>query len=906
MSELEGARGAIPTGTVTFLFTDVEGSTRLWAADEEAMSRSLILHDAIVRDAIEANNGYVFTTAGDSFAAAFARPSDALRAATGAQHALTRAEWPGPTLRIRMGLHVGETEERGGDYFGSVVNTTARVEAAGHGGQILITEAVRSMSGSDAIDLGVHRLRDVSEPMQLYQLGAGSFAPLRTDAPRQSNLPVNPTRLIGRDDDVAAIRRLLANDRLVTLTAVGGAGKTRLAQEVGEYELGQRPGGVWFVDLTAVVNGTDIPGAIASELGLSLRVGDPVDQVIEYLADQAALVILDNCEHLIDDAADFAERFLTAGGRASILATSREMLDVDGERVYPVPPLASDGAESAAVTLFADRATAVDPAFVIDDSNVDVVAALCTRLDGIALAIELAAVQVTVMTPAELLAGLDDRFQLLSGGRRRRRQRALQATIDWSYDLLGELDQRVFRTLGVFVDGFDLDAVASVTGLAQREVTATVHSLVAKSLVVRVDRGDVSRFGMLETMKAYAEDRLAEAGETNEVARAHLVHFETQAMPYGRTPFSEIRLCYGLRHDASNLTAAFEFAAASDEWHRAAELLNGAFGAYELFGRALEGLSLAYRAVERVDAEDSELVDHLLAQCLVAVVDVDDFARGQAYAIRLAESALPWLRVIGLAFHGWAVSYSGPSRSAALFDRAQQELSRARIEVPGRNTEIAAAALATYRAGTRCVTFDYDGALGDAEDAIAIEERIGFHTALGSAPGAVTVASMCLVLLDRPREALELLARQDQDLLRAVQVANGDPIRVFAMLELGELESARDLVRRMAVRGLARRYAYEANDSVVLLAGLALAEGDDSTATQLVLASGTGSGWAVIVADNLAMRLEVTEERRRRIIDSIRTRDTSQNIQQAATALHRELERRGWISGVRATESSRH
>ena len=751
------------------------------------------------------------------------------------------------------------------------------------------------MSGSAAVDLGVHRLRDVTEPMQLYQIGDGSFPPLRTDAPWLSNLPARPTRLIGREEDVSAIRRLLANDRLVTLTAVGGAGKTRLAQEVGECELRHRSGGVWFVDLSAVVSGSELPEAIAGVLGLSLRVGDPVDQVIEYLEDQPALVILDNCEHLIDDAADFAERFLAVAGRASVLATSREMLDVDGERVYSVPPLASDGAHSAAVMLFGDRATAVDPAFVIDDSNVDAISALCTHLDGIALAIELAAIQVSVMTPAELLAGLDDRFQLLSGGRRRRRQRTLEATVGWSYDLLDHLDQRVFRTLGVFVDGFELESAAAVTGLSRPAATAAVHSLVAKSLVVRVDRGDISRFGMLETIKAYAEDRLSDAREATEAARAHFEHFARQAAAHGRTPFSEIRLCYALRHDLSNLTAAFEWAAANDEWTRATELLNGAFSTYELFGRALEGLSLVHRAVERVDPSDPDLGDHLVAGCLTALVNVDDFAQGQTYAIRLAASAVPGLRVVGLAFHGWAVSYSGPARSAALLDRAQRELGQARRDAPGRNTELAAAALAVYRAGNRCVTFDYSGALNDAEEAIAIEERLGFHTPIGSAPGAVTVASMCLVLLDRPGEALDLLARQDQDLVRAVQVANGDPIRAFAMLELGELQSARDVVRRLAVRGLARRYAYEANDSVVMLAGLALAEGDTATATQLVLLSGTGSGWAVIVADNLAMRLELTEQRRRRIIDSIRSRDTSHNTQQAATALHNELDRRGWL-----------
>ena len=436
-----------PTGTVSFLFTDVEGSTRLWAADEDAMSQSLRLHDTVLRHAIEAAGGYVFTTAGDSFAAAFSRASDAVRAATEAQLALGRAAWPGPTLSVRMGIHVGEAEERSGDYFGTVVNTAARVEAAGHGGQVLITDQVRTMAGIDALDLGIHRLRDVDEPMALFQVGPGDFPPLRVIDPWLSNLPERPTRLIGREDDVSKVRRLLGTHRLVTLNAVGGSGKTRLALAVGESELAHRPGGVWFVDLAAVMSEPEVPEAIAGAIGLSLRVGDPVDQIVGYLSEQVALVILDNCEHMVDAVAEFAHRFLEVAGKSSLLATSREMLDVEGERIYRVSPLASDGPTSPGVTLFLDRAMAIDPEFSINQSNEASISALCLRLDGIPLAIELAAIQVGVMTPAELLAGLDDRFQLLSGGRRRGRQRTLEATLDWSYDLLDADAQRVFLSL---------------------------------------------------------------------------------------------------------------------------------------------------------------------------------------------------------------------------------------------------------------------------------------------------------------------------------------------------------------------------------------------------------------------------------------------------------------------------
>ena len=409
-----------PSGTVTFLFTDVEGSTRLWSAGKEAMSASLLVHDSILRGAIEGNDGYVFTTAGDSFAAAFGRASDAVRAALESQRALTDAVWPGPALKVRMGLHLGEAEERGGDYFGPVVNTAARVEAAGHGGQVLITEPVRIAAGvTEVTDLGVRSLRDVAEPLRLFQLGTDTFASLRVIDPSMSNLPVRPTRLIGREVELGRIRGLLAESRLVTVTAVGGSGKTRLAIAVGEAELPHRRGGVWFVDLTAVSSGAEVPSAIANGLGLSLTSGDQTQQILTFLADKQALVILDNCEHVIEESAAFVEAFLTTNGPTKILATSREAFDIDGERVVVLGSLATDTGDSPGVRLFVDRASAVHPEFTLTESNAATVSAICGRLDGMPLAIELAAARVTVMNPDELLAGLDDRFQLLSGGRRR-------------------------------------------------------------------------------------------------------------------------------------------------------------------------------------------------------------------------------------------------------------------------------------------------------------------------------------------------------------------------------------------------------------------------------------------------------------------------------------------------------
>jgi class 3 adenylate cyclase len=399
LTEAVAVEGAVPSGVVTFLFTDVEGSTRLWAEDRDTMSASLEAHDHILRAAFGSRGGYVFTTAGDSFAVAFSRTSDAVAAALQAQEALAETEWPGPVLKVRMGLHLGEAQERAGDYFGPVVNTTARLESAGHGGQVLLTDTVRQAAEVTVKDLGVHQLRDVAEPVQVWQLGDGEFPSLRVVDAGSTNLPVAATGLVGRFEDLREVRGALSSTRVVTLTAGGGTGKTRLAIAVGDAELPHRADGVWFVDLTPVSDGARVAAAVAAGLGLSLRVGDPTEQVLDYVAGKDLLLIIDNCEHLIDECAEFAERFIAQAGASRLLATSRERLDVDGEQVVVVPPLPVDDEHSAAVELFARRAAELDSSFKLTDDDRAVVMQLCRRLDGVPLAIELAAARSPVMSP---------------------------------------------------------------------------------------------------------------------------------------------------------------------------------------------------------------------------------------------------------------------------------------------------------------------------------------------------------------------------------------------------------------------------------------------------------------------------------------------------------------------------
>ena len=360
-----------PTGVVTFLFTDVEGSTALWAADDAAMATSLALHDQILRETMDAHGGYVFTTAGDSFAVAFQSATAGVAAAVAAQEQLGRASWPGPSLRVRMGLHLGETVERGGDYFGPVVNLTARLEAAGHGGQVLVTDAVRSAAGVDTIALGSHPLRDVPDPVEIHQIGDGDFPPLRVAGAHRTNLPVAPWRLIGRDRELATVREALEVSRLVTLAAAGGTGKTRLALEVGEALLNHQAGGVWFVDLSTVVRDQDVASAIASVLDLQVSGDAPVRQVVEYLSGIDALVVLDNCEHVVDACAELLETFLRAPGSSRVLATTREYFDIDGERAIRLGALDTDDVDSPGVELFVERALASDAAMTFDAEDRD-------------------------------------------------------------------------------------------------------------------------------------------------------------------------------------------------------------------------------------------------------------------------------------------------------------------------------------------------------------------------------------------------------------------------------------------------------------------------------------------------------------------------------------------------------
>jgi predicted ATPase/class 3 adenylate cyclase len=524
-----------PSGAVTFLFTDIEGSTRLWEAQPADMARALARHDAVVREAIDARDGYVFSTAGDAFGAAFAEATAGAAAAVATQRALQREPWPqGAELRVRMGLHTGETVERDGDYFGPTLNRCARVMAAAHGGQVLVTRATERalgghVDGAELADLGEHHLRDLEGTEHLFQLTgdglAAEFPPVRSLDAAVSTLPPQRSSFVGRDDEMARTRALLRESRLVTLTGAGGCGKTRLAVEVAAREIAMHPDGTFFVDLSRVGDDAGVAGAFATGLDFVPEADAPVArQVRERIGRKRALLVVDNCEHVLDEVAEELEELLTACPEVRVLATSREALDVEGERTYRVPSLAVDAADGrpASARLFLERAAEagveLGPA---DDASI---ADICRRLDGLPLAIELAAARTGVLSPAQILERLDDRFALLTGGRRRTRgrQQTLEATIDWSYDLLEAAEQDALRRLSVMPGRFDLDLAAAVLDRPDAVALDMLDALVARSLVhtERADSGQV-RYRLLETIRVYAHERLVDAEAAEETRDKH-------------------------------------------------------------------------------------------------------------------------------------------------------------------------------------------------------------------------------------------------------------------------------------------------------------------------------------------------------------------------------------------------
>lgn len=546
------AHKALPSGTVTFLFSDIEGSTERWDQHREAMQGALKRHDALLRSVIEVHGGHVFKTIGDAFCAVFPTAPDAISAALAAQRGMASEDWSSVDgLRLRMAIHTGHTYERDGDYFGPAVNRVARLLAIGHGGQVLVsgvaTELAQGQMPPQATlhDLGAHRLRDLAHPEQVYQLVApdlvADFPPLRSLDELPNNLPLQVTSFVGREREVAEIKTLLVKSRLVSLVGSGGVGKTRTALQVGADLLDSYPDGVWLIELGALSDPNLVPGAAASVIGVKESAGRPLfETLVAYLRSRRVLVLLDNCEHVVAAAAKAADGLIHGCPHVSVLATGREGLGIAGETVVRLPSLSIPDAISnisaqhaltfGAIALFVDRANAAVVNFTLTDENAPFVAEICKRLDGIALAIELAAARVRVLNVADLAQRLDQRFRLLTGGSRTAlpRQQTMRALMDWSYDLLTAQEQTLFRRVAIFAGGWTLEAATAVCAdesIEAFEILDHLSALVDKSLVV-VDFDERSqRYRLLETAREYASERLEERGERPALAACHAKYF---------------------------------------------------------------------------------------------------------------------------------------------------------------------------------------------------------------------------------------------------------------------------------------------------------------------------------------------------------------------------------------------
>jgi predicted ATPase/class 3 adenylate cyclase len=627
----------LPTGTVTFLFTDLEGSTRLWELAPEAMHEAMARHDALIEAQVARNSGNLVRPRGegDSRFAVFARARDAVAAARDVQQALAAQSWATPTpLRVRMALHTGEAALRAGDYYGSDVNRCARLRATAHGGQTLLSQSTFGLV-RDALpenvsvrDLGEHRLKDLQRPEHVYQLDVvglpATFPPLQTVDVFPNNLPVQLTSFVGREHELSEIKQLLTTTHLLTVTGPGGTGKTRVSLQLAAEVLEEFTDGVWLVELAPLADPTLVTQTVASTLGVREQPGHTIlDALTDYVRAKNLLLILDNCEHLIEACAQLANTLLRAAPRLKILASSREPLGIAGETSYRVPSLPLPDprqlhdldamAQNDCIHLFVDRARAAYPRFRLKEKNAPAIADICRRLDGIPLAIELAAARTKVFPPEEIAARLDDRFRLLTGGSRTalERHHTLRALIDWSYDLLSEAERALLRRLSVFAGGWWFDTAQAVCGdhLGDDVLDVLTH-LVDKSLVAVEEETEEARYRLLETIRQYARDKLLEAGESEQIRDRHLdffLHFAEAAEPKLRSA-EQLAWLDRVETDYDNLRTALAWSLESGKSESALQLA-GALGYFwELRGYLSESQRWLEDALALSEREQSKKV----------------------------------------------------------------------------------------------------------------------------------------------------------------------------------------------------------------------------------------------------------------------------------------------------------
>ncbi len=776
------------SGAITFLFTDIESSSKLWETEPVRMAEALSRHDRLCRAVVEGRGGRLVKMIGDGLHAVFDDPASAMVAAVDLQRGMGAIGTDcGIPLKMRCGLHAGIAEERDSDYFGSTVNRAARIMGAAHGGQVLLSQVVvilardRFPAGTDVLHLGRLRLRDLAAPEDVWQLLHAdlprTFPALRSLDSTPNSLPQQLTSFIGRENDLAEYAQLLGQTRLLTLTGIGGCGKTRLAIKLSEAMLPAFADGVCYVDLAPIGEPERVALCVATAFGMREESDRPIeDTLIRHLADRHLLLVLDNCEHLLAACAALAERLLLATAKLEVLATSREGFGIAGERVVPVrslslPSRVTEDVQallaSESVRLFVGRAKEVAPEFALSPGNADAIVEICRRLDGIPLALELAAARAKLLSIEQIRAKLNDRFRLLTGSSRAMsRHQTLLATLQWSYEHVTPDEQRWLRRLSVFVGGWTLEAAAAIVSDEQDEVAALerLGRLVDQSLVL-VDRADADepRYRMLETVRQYAQDRLSESGETVAVRERHLAYFVAFA-----------------KHAHPQF-----FTREANRWYRR-------------FDRELSNLLAAHAWCDRASG-GATLGLELAANLRVYWVDRGLFVLGQqvfeealarAGAERASRSAVGRCSAIGQHqnFHGRFADAIAPLEEALAIAREQGD-------------DIYAANCLDKIAYARAYLGDVAGALAYVDEELDLRRRMG--ATQEAATALITKAAICRMGADFDAAAScleEALSLSDGEDLEALHVIRSDLARVA--IARGRLDQARrSLVEAIRILG---------------------------------------------------------------------------------------------------------
>jgi predicted ATPase/class 3 adenylate cyclase len=770
-----GSSGVRPSGTVTFLFTDIEGSTPLWDAHPDRMRAALERHDQLVRGSIEEGGGRVFATGGDGFGAVFSSASDAVGAAVGVQRALLAEPWPDPIeLRVRIGLHSGEAHERGGDYFGAAVNRSARLSSSAHGGQLVLSQTtVDQLAGHlpedvELLDLGTHRLRGLSEPERIHQVChpalVREFPRLRTVEGPDDHLPTQLTSFIGRTSELDAVMGLLDEHRLVTLSGAGGAGKTRLAMRIAEELLGDFPDGLRVAELGAVRDADVLVDEIAQRFSVTRVAGTPlVRSMAEYIGAQRVLLVLDNCEQIISSTAELCRELLTACPNLRVLATSRERLGVAGEALYRVPSLSLPDEDATveearrhdAVRLFVERSQLASSEFALTPDNVAAVVSICRHLDGIPLALELAAARTRSLSPTQILDRLGERFRLLTAGDRNAqgRQQTLLSTIEWSHDLLGEDERVLYRRLGVFAASFSLSSAEQICSggeIDEYDVTDLLMALVDKSMVTTDSARDgTTRYILLETLREFARHRLDDAGERDVIAQRHAEHYadlaaQLQAQQRGGDVGGAL---VRLDQDEADFRAALRRTLEARQLTTAGRLVGGLGYLWYAAGQHREGLQWC----DDLFALDPDLSDQVLADALHSHASLLGVMGHGDRAVEALERQVEIRRRLsdrerlGAALNNLGDWYFDIGRTAD----AERVLAEAIVELRRAGSSGIGLALGTLATG-RFDQGQYDQAARDFSDALDESRRTDHAHAI-----AVSMCGLgrCLLALGRPEAA---------------------------------------------------------------------------------------------------------------------------------------------------------